>query len=124
MQVKEWERERSVPINSSRLLADAFGISCQTNLDQIRRFRWRGRKLGDFGNLGNLEELFFRTFSIPSFPFFTIPKTENSEMKTSEFFLRHFDQMSRFSKSEFSILHVTENGKLGDENLKVFSKAV
>ena len=51
-------------------------------------------------------------------------------MKTSEtssdFFyqtLRYFDQTPRISNSEFYISHFTQNGKLKDENLRVFSKA-
>ena len=55
----------------------------------------------------------FRAFPTPSFPFFTILKTQNSELKTSEFSLRHYDQTPRISNSELSILHHTENGKLG-----------
>ena len=35
---------------------------------------------------------------------------------------RHFDQTQKFSSSELSILHCTENEKLGDENLGVFSE--
>ena len=66
----------------------------------------------------------FSEVSTPSFPFYTIPKTENSELKTSEFSLQHYDQTPRFSNYEFSILHYTENEKTGDENLGVFSKAV
>ena len=53
----------------------------------------------------------------PSFLFCTILKTENLELKTSEFSLQHYDQTPRFSNSEFSLLHHTENGKLGVENL-------
>ena len=58
---------------------------------------WRGRKLGVLAKLGNLGESVFLDFSTLSFPFCTIPKTENSEFKTSS---RHFDQTPRFSKSE------------------------
>ena len=36
------------------------------------------------------QRIFFRGFSTPSFPFCTISKTENSEMKTSEFFSEAF----------------------------------
>ena len=57
----------------------------------------------------------FPRFSTPSFPFCTIPKTENSELKTSEFSLHHYNQLTpRFSSSEFSILHYTqtENSEL------------
>ena len=91
-------------------------------------------------NSETLENQFFR-YSSPSFPFCTIPKTENSELKTSEFSLRHFDQIlrffnseflilhymhydqtPRFSNSEFSILHYIQNQKLGAENLGVSSK--
>ena len=59
-----------------------------------------------------------------SFPFCAIPKTENSELETSEFSPRHFDQTPRFSNFELSILHYTQNGKLGVENLGVFSSAL
>ena len=34
----------------------------------------------------------------------------------------HFNQTPKFSSSVLSILHCTENGKLGDENLGVFSE--
>ena len=64
----------------------------------------------------------FPRFSTPSFPFCTIPKRENSEMKTSECCFKPFYQTPSFSNSEFSILHYTQNGKLGDGNLGVFSK--
>ena len=48
----------------------------------------------------------FRAFPTPSFPFCTTPKAENSELKTSEFSLRHYDQLTPwFSNSEFSILY-------------------
>ena len=67
----------------------------------------RGRKLRVLGKLGNLRESVYR--GSPSFPFCTIPKTENSELKTSEFSLRHYNQLTpRFSNSEFSILHYTQ----------------
>ena len=65
----------------------------------------------------------FPRFSTPSFPFCTIPKTENSEMKTSECCFKRFHQTPSFSNSEFSILHCTQNGKLGDENLGVLFEA-
>ena len=63
----------------------------------------------------------FRGFSTRSeFSICTIPKTENSEMKASDFSLKHFDQtmstlikLPRFSSSQFFILHYTQNGKLG-----------
>ena len=61
---------------------------------------------------------FVQGFSTLSFQFCAITKTKSSEMKTSEFFPRHFDQTVRyfdqtlsFSSSEFSILHYTKNGK-------------
>ena len=71
--------------------------------------------------------IFFRGFSPPKFPFCTIHKPENSEMKTSEIAVRHFDQTLRyyfdqtlrFSNSKFSILHHSQSGKLG-----VFSDAI
>ena len=34
----------------------------------------------------------------------------------------HFNQIPKFSSSELSILHCTESGKHGDENLGVFSE--
>ena len=52
----------------------------------------------------------FPRFSTPSVPFCTIPKTENSELKTSEFSLRHYDQTRRFSTSEFSTLKTENSG--------------
>ena len=58
-------------------------------------------------NSETLENQFSEVFT-PSFPFYTIPKTENSELKTSEFSLRQFDQTQSFSNSELSILHHTE----------------
>ena len=39
-------------------------------------------------------ELFFRGYSPPSFPFCTIPKTEDSEIKTSEIFSEVFSSNS------------------------------
>ena len=47
-----------------------------------------------------------RGFPTPTFPFCTTLKTENSEMKTSEFSPTPSDQTQRFSISEFSILSV------------------
>ena len=77
-------------------------------------------------NLGVLFQAFLpnmlRVFPTPSFPFCTIPKTENSEMKTSECSFKPFYQTPSFSNSEFSILHYTQNEKLGVGNLGVFSK--
>ena len=113
----------------------------------------RGRKLGVLGKLGTSENRFstpsfpfctiprteksemktsgavsslftkLRAFPTPSFPFCTIPKTENSELKTSECSFKPFYQPPSFSNSEFSILHCTQNGKLGDENLGVLFQA-
>ena len=40
------------------------------------------------------------------FSFHTIIKTENSELKTLEFSLRHINQILRFSNSEFSVLGI------------------
>ena len=45
----------------------------------------------------------FPRFSTPSFPFCTLPKTENSEMKTSECSFKPFYQTPSFSNSEFSL---------------------
>ena len=60
---------------------------CQESLPDFR-CQWftavcirRGRKLGVLGKLG---ESVFQGFQLPSFPFCTIPKTEKSELKTSE----------------------------------------
>ena len=53
-----------------------------------QRMRWKTRS---FWN-----PTFFEVSSPPRFPFCTIPKTENSEMKTSGFSLRHFDQTLRY----------------------------
>ena len=76
----------------------------------------RGRKLGVLGKLGNLRESVFRGFQLQVFRFVLYPcKTENSELKTSEFSLRHYNQLTpRFSNSEFSVLHhtQTENSEL------------
>ena len=73
----------------------------------------------------------FPRFSTPSFPFCTIPKTEKSELKTSEICSEVVSSNSEVLwsnpevfNSDFSILHHTQNGKLGDENLGVFSNAV
>ena len=59
------------------------------------------------------ENTFLEVSSPPRLPFCTIPKTENSEMKTSGFSLRHFDQTlryfdqtPRFSTFEFSVLGI------------------
>ena len=98
------------------------------------------------------QRIFSRGFPTPNFPLCTTPKTENFEMKASDFSQRHSDQTPRFSNSEFSILngtqnknsklktsefslwhyevvnsafsilHHTQNGKLRVENLGVFSK--
>ena len=43
-------------------------------------------------------------------------------MKTSECCFKPFYQTPSFSNSEFSILHYTQNGKLGVGNLGFFSK--
>ena len=81
----------------------------------------RGRKLGVLGKLGTSENQLSEVFN-SEFSFCTFPKTENSEMKTSECSFKPFYQTSSFSNSEFSILHYTQNGKLGVGNLGVFSK--
>ena len=60
-----------------------------------------------------------QSFPTPSFLCCTLLKTENPEMKASEFSLRHFDQNVRFSNPEFSILVLYSKPKLG-----VFSKAL
>ena len=81
------------------------------------------RKLGDENpeiSLRHLDQT--PRFPNSDCPFCTTLKTENSELKTSEFTPRHYDQTPRFSNSEFSILHNTHNRKLGVENLGVFSK--
>ena len=48
----------------------------------------RGRKLGVLGKTRKPRRISFPRFSTPGFPFCSIPKTENSELKTSEFSLR------------------------------------
>ena len=87
-------------------------------------------KLGVLGKLLEPWKMHFWGFSTLVL-FCTIPKTENLEMKTSEFLLRHFDQTlryfdetPRFSNSECSIFHCIQNWKLGDKNLGVFPKTV
>ena len=77
----------------------------------------------EFSENSETSENQFPRFSTPSFPFCTIPKTENSEMETSECCFKPFYQTPSFSNSEFSILHYTQNGKLGDENLGVLFQA-
>ena len=54
----------------------------------------------------------------PKEPMYQIGEVENSEFsETSE------NQFSEVFNSEFSILHYTQNGKLGDENLGVLFQA-
>ena len=77
----------------------------------------------EFSENSETSENQFPRFSTPSFPFCTIPKTENSGMKTSERCFKPFYQTPSFASSEFSILHYTQNGKLGDENLGVVFQA-
>ena len=77
----------------------------------------------EFSENSETSENQFPRFSTPSFPFCTIPKTENSEMKASECCFKPFYQTPSFANSEFSILHYTQNGKLGDENLGVLFQA-
>ena len=62
----------------------------------------------EFGNFGNLREYFFEVSSP-----LMIPKTENSEMKTLGFSLRHFDQTPRFSIFEFSVWGIVQKRNLG-----------
>ena len=81
----------------------------------------RDGKLGVLGKLGNFGESVFRGFSL-KFPIWHNTQHRKLGLKTSECSLRHFDQTPRFSNSEFSILHYTQNGKLGVENLRVFYK--
>ena len=76
-------------------------ISLYVTTIKLCRFRtrsktWKTRKP---------RRISFPRFFTPSFSFGTIPKTENSELKTSEFSPRHFDQTRRFSNSELFILH-------------------
>ena len=54
-------------------------------------FEWWDRKLG----VENLWVPLRHFDQTPSFPFCTILKTENSELKTSELSLRHYDQTRR-----------------------------
>ena len=70
-------------------------------------------KKSEFSENSETSEKIFPRFSTPSFPFCTIPKTENSEMKTSEFSFKPFNQTPSFSNSEFSVLGIVQNGKLG-----------
>ena len=48
-----------------------------------------------------------RGFPIPSFPFCTTLKTEDSEMKTSQFNQRPFDQTPKFSIADLSVVGIT-----------------
>ena len=84
--------------------------------------RWVRSKTRSSRKTRKPRRISFPRFSTPSFPFCTIPKTENSEMKTSECCFKPFYQTPSFSNSEFSILHYTQNGKLGVGNVGVFSK--
>ena len=87
----------------------------------IKRCRFRAKsKTRSSRKTRKPRRISFPRFFTPSFPFGTIPKTENSELKTSEFSLRHFGRTRRFSNSELSILHNAQNGKLGVENFGVF----
>ena len=79
----------------------------------------RGRKLGVLRNLG---ESVFRGFQFRVFRFAQYPKPKTRSWKSRSFPLRHFGQTPSFSNSELSILHYTRNGKLGVENVGVFSK--
>ena len=91
--------EPVLPSENSPVLSDQ-------NIDDV----WRLENIGIKDLLTDAE-----------FSFDTIPKTENSELKTLEFSLRHFDQTRRFSNSELFILHYTQNGTLRRvENLGVF----
>ena len=78
----------------------------------------RARSKTRFSEARKPRRISFPRFSTPSFPFCTIPKTENSEMKTSECCFKLF-----LPNPEFSILHCTQNGKLGDENLGMLFQA-
>ena len=80
--------------------------------------RRRG-KLEVLGKLGNLGESVFEVLH-SEFPIWQNTQHRKLQLKTSECSLRHFDQTPRFSNSEFSILHYTQNGKLGVENFRVF----
>ena len=73
------------------------------------------------GNLGNLREYFSQVCPLRVFHFAPYPKPKTRRLKPLRFCLRHFDQTlryfdqtPRFSNSKFSILHHTQNGKLGD----------
>ena len=74
----------------------------------------QNRKLG-IENLGVSLRHFDQTpsFSNSELSILHYTQTENSELKTSEFSLRHYGQLtSRFSNSEFSILHYTQTENL------------
>ena len=67
------------------------------------------------------ENTLFEVSSPPRLPFCTIPKTENSKMKTSGFSLRHFDQTLRYfdQTPRFSIFEVSVWGIVQKRNLEV-----
>ena len=101
-----------------------FSENSETSENQFPRFSTPSFPFCTIPKTENSEmktsECCFKPFyQTPSFPFCTIPKTENLEMKTSECSFKHFYQTQSFSNSEFSILHHTQNGKLGNENLGV-----
>ena len=52
-------------------------------------------------------------YEIPSFPFCTIPKTENSEMENLGVWSDDVGENSEVFISEFSVLSVVQNGKVG-----------
>ena len=105
--------------NSSKI---NVALSIKINLTQTTWWRRGEVENSEFSENSETSQNQFPRFSTPSFPFCTIPKMENSEMKTSECSFKPCYQTPSFSNSEFSILHYTQNGKLGVGNLRVFSK--
>ena len=70
--------------------------------------RWARSKTRSSRKIRKPRRISFPRFSTPSFPFCTMLKTENSEMKTSGCCFKPFYQTPSFSNSEFSILHYTK----------------
>ena len=122
-----------VVIINAFLLPQSFNRLCK--LGQVSHCNlcllWARSKTRSSRKTRKPRRISFPRFSTPSFPFCTIPKTEKSKLKTSEICSEVVSSNSEvlWSNSEvfnsdFSILHYTQNGKLGDENLGVFSNAV
>ena len=102
----EWPRSKT---RSSRKTRKLRRISFRGF--QLRVFHFaQNEKLGD-ENLGVLFQAFtkLRVLPIPSFPFCTVLKTENLEMKTSECSFKPFYQTPSFP---FCAIPKTENSEL------------